>query len=152
MRRIISRVLFPLWLISRGATLGVRAIIVDGEGRVLLVRHTYIAGWYMPGGGVERGETMVAALTREVFEEANIELLDEPDLIGIYHNPKTSTCDHVGLYFCRQWKQDSIPKANLEIAECGFFALDALPEDTTPGTRARLAEVLQSGEKSQLWS
>ncbi len=151
MRRILSRLLFQIWQITRGVTLGVRAIVVDGDGRVLLVRHTYIPGWYLPGGGVERGETMVEALTREVFEEANVELTGEPELVGIYFNPKISSGDHVGLYFCRFWKQDKAPKANLEIAECGFFALGSLPEETTKGTRKRLAEVFQDGEKSKYW-
>jgi hypothetical protein len=56
--------------LTRGKTLGVRAVAVDGDGRVLLVRHTYLAGWWLPGGGVDKGETTQAAVVRELREEA----------------------------------------------------------------------------------
>lgn len=146
------RIIFPFWLLQRGMTLGVRAIVVGLDGRVLLVRHGYVAGWYLPGGGVEVGETMMEALERELAEEANVQLSEAPEFVGIYLNKRYSRRDHVGLYLCRQWLQSAPPKPNMEIAECGFFALDDLPETTTKGTRDRLAEVLQGGEKSTFWS
>ena len=152
MRRIIRHLAFPLWLIKRGATLGVRAIIVDSEGRVLLVRHTYVPGWYLPGGGVEVGETMQQALEKELRQEVSVRLDGVAELVGIYLNIKLSRRDHVGLYICRYWYQSEPPGPNIEIAESGFFALDDLPEATTPGTRARLAEVLQGGKPSAYWS
>ncbi len=151
-RRTVMRLLFPFWLLQRGMTLGVRAIIVDREGRVFLVRHTYVPGWYLPGGGVEVGETMADALIKELGEEANIQLSEEPKLVGIYLNIKHSRRDHVGLYLCHQWQQNGLPKPNMEVAESEFFALDDLPETTTDGTRARLAEVLQGGKKSAFWN
>jgi hypothetical protein len=44
-----------------------------------------------------------------------------------------------------------MPEPNREIAECGFFALDALPVDTTEGTRLRLAEVFDNRPLSATW-
>ena len=66
------------WRMSRGLTLGVRGLVIDGQGQVFLVKHTYIRGWHLPGGGVEPGETVLEALGRELKEEGNIELLDAP--------------------------------------------------------------------------
>ena len=151
-RWLLKQLLIPYWLLTRGTTLGVRAIVVDGDGRVLLVRHTYIPGWYLPGGGVETSETLVAAIERELREETNVQIVGDMELVGFYHNPKTSMRDHVGLYLCRNWQQDSPPKPNLEIADCRFFALDELPDETTNGTRARLNEVFHGQQKSDIWS
>ncbi|HRE19864.1 MAG TPA: NUDIX domain-containing protein, partial [Rhabdaerophilum sp.] len=69
-RRLIHR----WFMLRRGMTLGVRAAVLDGAGRVFLVRHAYIEGWHLPGGGVERGQSARAALEAELREEANIEL------------------------------------------------------------------------------
>src|SRR3974390_1630148 len=62
------------WLFTRGMTLGVRAVILDRDNRVFLVKHTYVSGWHLPGGGVEPGETFRDALRRELAEEGRIEL------------------------------------------------------------------------------
>lgn len=151
-QRILQRLFMWGAMITRGATLGVRAIIVDKSNHIVLVRHTYIPGWYLPGGGVERGETMLASLKRELLEEANVKLTGEAELIGIYLNKKTSRQDHVALYLCRDWQQDAIPKPNMEIAECATFPLDELPDNLTSSTRMRLSEVLEGKAKSEFWS
>ena len=44
-------------------TLGVRAVVLDGENRVFLVKHCYVSGWHLPGGGVEVGESFLDALS-----------------------------------------------------------------------------------------
>jgi ADP-ribose pyrophosphatase YjhB (NUDIX family) len=97
-KALISLVLHPWFRISRGLTLGVRGLVRDGQARVLLVRHSYAPGWQFPGGGVERGETVEAALARELVEEAGIELAGRPVLFGIYSNHQHFMGDHVA--FC----------------------------------------------------
>ena len=132
-------------------TLGVRAIIEDGQGRILLVRHGYVDGWYFPGGGVESGQNMEQALAMELREEANIEQMGEVKLFGIYFNRHASKRDHVGLYLCKNWSNMGAFTANREIAEIGFFALNDLPPDTSEGTLRRLAEVYDGAEISADW-
>jgi 8-oxo-dGTP pyrophosphatase MutT (NUDIX family) len=136
----VTKVLQSYWRFSRGLTLGVRGMVIDSSGRVLLVRHTYRPGWSFPGGGVEKGETTVAALAREIAEETGIELTGPPQLIGIYANFEMFPGDHVALFRIHQWRQQYIPKPNTEIAEIDFFAPDAIPPSTTAGTRRRLSE------------
>nr|WP_316655262.1 NUDIX domain-containing protein [uncultured Gellertiella sp.] len=135
---------------SRGMTLGVRAACFDGEGRVFLVRHTYLPGWYMPGGGVERDETVEQALVKELREEGNLELLEPPELLHVYLNTRVSRRDHVLFYRVRV-RQTSPRLPDREIAESGFFPLEALPADTTDATLARLAELAGARPRPAEW-
>jgi ADP-ribose pyrophosphatase YjhB (NUDIX family) len=138
------------WRMSRSLTLGVRGIATDAEGRVLLVRHTYRPGWFLPGGGVERGETAVDALCREMQQEAGVEALSVPRLVGFYSNHRRFANDHVLLFHVTEWR--ACPPANDgEIAEVGFFARDALPDGATQGTRARLSEVFDGAPLDPHW-
>ncbi|HEY6753121.1 MAG TPA: NUDIX domain-containing protein [Pseudolabrys sp.] len=147
----VSRLLHFYWRFSRAATLGTRAIVVDGTGRIFLVKHSYVEGWHLPGGGVETGETLLESLARELAEEGNIQLGAAPQLYGVYFNKRMSRRDHVALFIVRDFKQDGSPQPNHEIVEHGFFPLDALPEDTSRGTRARLAEVFGGAPISEVW-
>jgi 8-oxo-dGTP pyrophosphatase MutT (NUDIX family) len=148
---LLRRVLHFYWRFSRGMTLGVRGLVIDGEGRVFLVKHSYVAGWYLPGGGVETGETVLTALARELREEGNIELTAKPVLHGVYFHQRVSRRDHVALYVVRAFRQDVPPAPNREIIAHGFFAPDALPADATRGTRERIAEVLHDAPVAELW-
>ena len=117
--------------VAHGVTLGVRGMVIDGAGHVFLVKHSYIAGWYLPGGGVEVGETLATALARELREEGNIRLTDPPHLFAIYLNRRDSRRDHVALYVARSFHQSQPPLPNGEIVAHGFFSPNSLPDDTT---------------------
>ena len=148
--RAMVFVLHRIFALTRGMTLGVRAACFDEQGRVFLVRHTYVPGWYMPGGGVERGETVSTALLKELREEGNLEPLEAPQLFHVYQNRRASTRDHVVFYRVKV-RQTAPRLPDREIAECGFFALDALPADVTTATLARLQELSGEAEKADLW-
>jgi ADP-ribose pyrophosphatase YjhB (NUDIX family) len=147
----IRRVLHFYWRFARGVTLGVRAAVIDGEGRVFLIRHSYVAGWHLPGGGVEVGETMLGALGRELREEGNIEWTAAPELFSVYFNDRVSRRDHVALFVVRSFRQPAPPVPNYEIVAHGFFAPDELPPETTASTRARIAEVLHGARVPEQW-
>jgi ADP-ribose pyrophosphatase YjhB (NUDIX family) len=155
LRRTLEPAITPVfrfwWKFSRGMTLGVRGVVEDAEGRVLLVRHTYVAGWYFPGGGVESGETALEALAREMAEEGGVAVAAPPTLAGFYANGPTFPNDHIVLYRVGDWRP-CLPSSDGEIAERGFFALDALPPDTSPGTRARLRELYEGAPPSPFWT
>lgn len=148
--RLALALLHRYFALSRGMTLGVRAACFDAQGRVFLVRHTYIAGWHLPGGGIERHETARMALEKEIREEGNLFLEGEPRLVHVYFNRRTSKRDHVLLYCCSV--RQAGPRApDREIAACGFFPLEALPEGTTASTRARLAEIAGAAPPADHW-
>jgi 8-oxo-dGTP pyrophosphatase MutT (NUDIX family) len=148
---VIRRALHLYWRFARGMTLGVRGLVIDKDQRIFLVTHTYACGWQLPGGGVEPGETLAEALSRELLEEGNIELLEPPLLHGLFFNRRVSRRDHVALFVVRAFRQQSAPKPNYEIAAHGFFPFDALPGETTSATRARIAEVMAGTPLSQWW-
>jgi ADP-ribose pyrophosphatase YjhB (NUDIX family) len=148
---LILRVLLFYWRFARGLTLGVRGLVIDGQGRIFLVKHSYVSGWHLPGGGVETGETLKAALARELREEGNIEFTGPTPLFAIYFNRGTSRRDHVALYVVRSFRQSALPRPNREIVAHGFFAPDSLPEGTTRSTRERIAEVLGGRAAAELW-
>ena len=147
----LRRVFHLYWRFARGMTLGVRAVVLDRDNRVFLVRHSYVAGWHLPGGGVETGESFGEALRRELVEEGRIELSGNPALHGLFFNSHVSRRDHVAVYVVRDFRQDRLPEANREIVACGFFDAAALPADTTEGTRLRIAEVLENRALIPTW-
>jgi 8-oxo-dGTP pyrophosphatase MutT (NUDIX family) len=147
----IRRLLHFYWRYARGLTIGVRGLVIDGAGRVFLVKHSYVGGWHLPGGGVEAGETLATALARELREEGNIELGEAPFFFAVYFNRRVSRRDHVALYVVRSFHQSAAPQPNSEIVAHGFFALESLPEDTSRATRERIAEVLNGRSVAELW-
>ena len=136
--------------LTRGLTLGVRGMVFDGEGRVLLIQHTYVHGWHLPGGGVEKHETVHEALERELVEEAGVRLAGPPSLLGIYSNRRVFRGDHVLIYRVDQW--EACPQTSRgEIHAVEWFAPHALPDGVTNGTRKRIEEALGARPPDVFW-
>jgi ADP-ribose pyrophosphatase YjhB (NUDIX family) len=153
LRRVepLARPLIHAWFrVRRGLTLGVRGLVVDAAGRVLLVRHTYVPGWHLPGGGVERGESAEQAVIRELAEEAGVWAIGRPRLLSVHEHGAQHRGDHVLLYRVEAWEpcQASVQG---EIAAVAWFAADALPADVTPGTRRRIGEALGDMAADPRW-
>lgn len=146
-----TRPLFFAWSrLTRGKTLGVRGLVLDDEGRVLLIEHTYVHGWHLPGGGVDAGETAEQALARELREEAGVEPTERPRLLSIHSAEAHFRGDHVLVYRIDHWREAPASTQG-EILRTGFFAPDALPEGTTRATRERIAEALTGREPARGW-
>ena len=135
---------------TRGLTLGVRVVATDAEGRVCLVKHTYLAGWWLPGGGVDRGETTQDAAVRELREETGLVATAAPRLISIHSNERFFRGDHVLVYGVDAWMAGG-RTSHGEIAEIGWFHPDALPDDAHRSTRARLGEIFGGIEPTHDW-
>jgi len=122
--------------------LGVRGLVLDRDDRVALVLHTYLDGWYLPGGGVQRGESYDRALARELGEEIGLDAFRIERVLGVYHDTVTLKDDHVVAYVVRT--DASAPPLRtadpFEIQRVEWFALDGLPDDLSPATARRIAE------------
>ena len=146
-----SRPLFFAYArLTRGKTLGVRGLVLDEHGRVLLVEHTYVEGWWLPGGGVDAGETSHAAVARELREEAGINPLETPKLLSVHSNDAFFPGDHVLLFRVDRWERCAMT-SHAEIRNVGFFSPDALPENTNRGTRRRIEEALSAAAVDFSW-
>jgi ADP-ribose pyrophosphatase YjhB (NUDIX family) len=139
------------WRLTRALTLGAQAVVIDPQGRVLLVRHGYRPGWHFPGGGVEFGETVETAVVRELREETGVVAGAHPRLFGLYAHFTAFPGDHIALFVIDSWSRPSIPAPNHEIAEQGFFARDALPTGVAGAVAQRLTEIIDGTERSAHW-
>lgn len=141
-----------IMLVLRGMTLGSQTIALNDEGHVLMVRHGYREGWYLPGGGVDHGETMEEAARRELEEETGHHVDGPLTFVGIFYNRHQWKGDHVALYVAQSITKVRDVEPSFEIKEVDFFPLDHLPDNTTQGARDRLAEWQAGSPPSALWT
>lgn len=154
MLQIFHKARLLYWKAFEPTILGVRALIVDKE-QILLVQHTYTQGWYLPGGKVDRGETFYTAMCREVSEECGLRV-KKARLSAIYSNVKTNPNDHIALFSVDEFEKEENYLSGkglhkLEIAEVGFFPLNNLPSNITPGTMRRIEEHTRQIFDSEYW-
>ncbi len=134
---------------SLGAkTVGARALVIQNN-QVLFVRHTYQKGWCTIGGMVDKGETTLQAVSRELFEEVGLTPLEIPELFGVYHSNQEKRDDYVAFYIVKKFDMTECDSS--EIADKKWFPLNNLPEETTPATKRRVEEYLRMREKSDKW-
>ena len=135
---------------QRGMTLGVRSVAVDGAGRVMLVKHTYLHGWWLPGGGVDRGETTGDAAVRELVEETGLKATTPGRLVSVHSNERFFRGDHVLVYRFDAFETGELTHHG-EIAETGWFDPLNLPEDAHRSTRDRMAEMVGGAPIDPRW-
>jgi ADP-ribose pyrophosphatase YjhB (NUDIX family) len=121
---------------------------IERDGHILLARRRDIGWWNLPGGGLERGETVDEALRRELREEIGAEV-EIVRLSGIYSKPRK---DEVVLTFlCRLAPgAEHALRTTDEVSEIGWFAPGDLPPDLLPKHRERVADALAGRPEAAL--
>ena len=128
---------------------GVRAIIRDEQGRILLIRRSDNGAWGMPAGSMELNESILDCLKREVWEETGLKVL-EATPIAVYTEPRfagvTAFGDHIQLFSLvfrvDRW-QGTVATSTDETTHARFFALDELPTDLPALYRETLVDLEQ---------
>jgi ADP-ribose pyrophosphatase YjhB (NUDIX family) len=147
----LDKILIPYWRLVRGQTLGVQGIVIQSGTEILLVRHSYLRGWHLPGGGVERHENLEQSLGPELLEETGLAIKDEPKLHGIFSNFEWSKGDHIAVYIVNDWERMHAGTSRFEILEQRFFEVNSLPSNLIEGARRRLDEVFHNRPISDEW-
>lgn len=135
--------------ITKPFSIGVRALVVNDQDQVLLVKHSYSDAWYLPGGGVNKKEHLIDGLKRELYEELQLTINDEPVLLGTYSSFFEHKSDFSSVFIIRDF--DINPTDNFEIDKWGFFNFQDLPEKISPGTFRRLEEFQQNKAINYRW-
>ena len=136
--RLSHRIRILWWRWRRPDLDGCRVIALDPQDRVLLVRHTYGSGtWMPPSGGLSANEDAVAAARRELAEEAGL-ALSGAVLLGERDERLHGARNRVRMVGGRVRGEPQVD--GREVAEAGFFALKKLPGAMSPAVRTGLAE------------
>jgi ADP-ribose pyrophosphatase YjhB (NUDIX family) len=133
-RRLVLRLL-------RVRTRGVKVLLRNPAGEILLIRNTYGRTdlWVLPGGGVDRAEDPADAAHREIDEELGCGIA-ELSLLSVHFNGSEGKRDTIHLFggvVAGEPRPDGY-----EVEEAAFFPLDALPSSVSPATRRRIDEHL----------
>ena len=143
------------WRVARPIVVGVRVMVFDAQGRVLLVRHTYgRPAWYLPGGGVKRGETLAEAAARELREETGVHPTEGASTLrlhGVLTNLTEAKTDHIAVFVVDAGRWTMRASTAAEIAAVGFHDPASLPSATSPGTRRRIAEIVAGRAPAERW-
>jgi len=146
-KRLFLSALHKYFLLSRALTMGVRCVVLNGGDEVLLVKHTYIEGWHLPGGGIGVGESAQEAVIREVHEETGYMLTQRPELICISQCKDTSKRDHVALFLIEGFFKKRQEFSSFEISDAKFYSIDNLPSDIDEMTKIWLADALSKSQR-----
>ena len=126
-----------VWKIFKPQTVGVRGIILK-EDKILLVKHSYLDSWFLPGGGLKQNETFENGLKRELKEELGI-TFQSAKLYGIYNNFYEGKSDSIIVFLIDDFEMNF--SKNSEIENFAFFEINQLPDKISPGTQRRINEL-----------
>ena len=120
----------PLWVP------GVRGVVLDGQGRVLLAQRADNGQWALITGMLEPGEHPARGLVREIFEETAV--VAEPErvvsvgAVGPVTYPNGDVCEFLDVVFRCRYVSGTARVNDDESLAVGWFGMDELP-DLMPG-------------------
>lgn len=138
-----------VWRITRPQRLGVFAVVFNPAGQVLLVENSYASGWRLPGGGVERGETIEASLLRELKEEVQISAVN-PKFQGIYLMMWSGASNQIISYVVESYEGEARADG-IEILRIMWADPKALPLEMEAGAARRIREATEGAAPSPRW-
>jgi ADP-ribose pyrophosphatase YjhB (NUDIX family) len=127
---------YALWLAHHKFIIGVSGVIVDDQGRILLLRHTFwkLGSWGLPSGYAERNEKLEETLCREVQEETGYQVKVQ-SLLRVVSGYKL----RLEVSFVGRWVGGELQLDPKEVLEARFFSVDALPDGLLPSHREIIA-------------
>jgi len=125
--------------------IGAAAVILDSEGKVLLVKHSYGKNnWDLPGGKGEDNESAEETAKREVLEEVGLEVQIE-ELTGVYY--EASYDMHHFVFIAKNGNNQMPQPSSPEILECRYCSIDELPKPISDFTCKRIEDALNHDKK-----
>jgi ADP-ribose pyrophosphatase YjhB (NUDIX family) len=121
-------------------------IICVGDGVVLIERKNPPAGWALPGGFIDYGESAEAAAVREAREETSLDV-NNLKLFGVYSDPRRDPRHHT-LTVVFTAHADGTPRADDDAADIGVFTRENLPSPLAFDHATILADFFMARDKA----
>jgi 8-oxo-dGTP diphosphatase len=126
--------------------IGAAAILLNEEGHVLVVKHSYGRNnWDLPGGKAEANESARETAEREVFEETGLTVKAEK-FTGIYYDPQFDMHHFVFMASVTAGQAQPVPSSP-EILECRFCPIGELPRPMSDFTYNRIIDAVQGSQE-----
>lgn len=148
--QLVYRAQKRMWNLVRPRTRGVKIMLFNDAGEILLIRNSYGAShlFLLPGGGVRPWEEPAVAAEREIREELGCRLEDMRP-VSTHVTSAEGKRDTVYVF---EAKLAGKPRPDgIEVVEASFFQIDALPENVSPATARRIAEWTGRAEPDGRW-
>lgn len=144
MIKVAHKLLRIIWKITKPTTVGARVFLIDNK-RILLVKHTYQNQYFLPGGMIKAGETFEHAAKRELKEETGFQV-DDLKLFGVYNSFQENKNDTIVVF--QSSKYQAGKSKDSEIKDYGFFDIENLPKNISPGTKRRIEEYILQNDSN----